>query len=94
MDKFRLIQPCGNEEKRDKLLSDFGLDGGQKYQLDNEQAQALFDVFQFNGTHYLMLIAKNGYIIERGNQLSPSMKLTEEKITELLHKPLLSGMEK
>jgi len=94
MDKFRLNQPCGNEEKRDKLLSDFGLDGGQQYQLDNDQAQSLFDVFQFNRIPYHMLIDKNGYIIERGNQLSPSMKSTEEKITGLLNKPLFSAIDK
>ncbi|MEB2778364.1 TlpA disulfide reductase family protein [Algoriphagus sp. D3-2-R+10] len=74
-----------NEEKRKKLLSEFDIDRGQHYPLDSKQVQALFDVFQFNGIPYYILIDKNGQIMERGNQLSPSMKSTEEKITDLLN---------
>ncbi|WP_308993405.1 TlpA disulfide reductase family protein [Mariniflexile litorale] len=73
----------GNENRWKELLSEFKLDGGQQYRVDDMQRQSLQDLMEFNAIPYYILIDKNGHIVDRGLHLSPSMKYTEDKINEL-----------
>src|SRR5690606_7696091 len=56
-----------NDDERKKILSEFGLERGQHYQLNNKQVQVLYDAFQFNAIPYYILIDKDGQITESGN---------------------------
>jgi len=78
---------CHDDNKKlwREILTKFELDASQQYLLDKKQRLSLGDIMQIDGFPFHILIDKKGHIIELGHNLSPSLKSTEEKITELVN---------
>ncbi|ETN94335.1 TlpA family protein disulfide reductase [Zhouia amylolytica] len=75
------------ESKEDlwkRLVSDFNLGGGQHYLIDKDQSKFFRSALDVQGIPQYFIIDKNGNIVERGKDIHPSNRITEEKIKEKL----------
>ncbi|MDY7395282.1 TlpA disulfide reductase family protein [Aureibaculum sp. 2210JD6-5] len=71
------------ESKEDlwkRLVSDFNLGGGQHYLMDKNQSKFFRETMDVQGIPQYFIIDKLGNIVERGNDIHPGNKITEEKI--------------
>ncbi len=75
------------ESKEDlwkRLVSDFNLGGGQHYFMDKNQSKFFRKVMDVQGIPHFFIIDKLGNIVERGNDIHPENKITEQKILSRL----------
>ncbi len=71
------------ESKEDlwkRLVSDFNLGGGQHYLMDKNQSKFFRKTMDVQGIPQYFIIDKLGNIVERGKDIHPGNKITEEKI--------------
>ena len=75
------------ESKEDlwkRFVSDFNLGGGQHYLMDKNQSEFFRKTLEIQGIPQYFIIDKNGNIVERGNDIHPGNRITEEKILSRL----------
>lgn len=71
------------ESKEDlwkRFISEFNLGGGQHYLLDKNQSKFFRKAMNVQGIPHYFIIDENGNIVEKGNEIDPANKITEEKI--------------
>lgn len=91
MEKFKhesvsFVYVCieSEEDLWARLVSEFNLGGGQHYLLDETQSEFFRKTMDVQGIPQYFIIDKSGNIVERGNDIHPGNKITEDKILSRL----------
>jgi thiol-disulfide isomerase/thioredoxin len=80
------IYICIDSEEKiwKRLLAEYSINEGQHILLNKQQSEKFRDVMNINGVPCYILLNTKGQIVEKGFNLHPGEKSTEEKILKLL----------